>query len=337
MIDMATVSDIFLLLGSITVFLFGLKKLSADTGELCGGKLDYFVRKATSNRFGGVLAGMISTSVLQSSVATNVIAITLVEKGVIDFFACAAVVMGTNIGTTITGQLVSLSAVFDFEPSAIGGVIAFIGMILSLFNNKKVKSAGGALLGFGFLFVGLGMMTESAANFKKYYWFTSLFLVENPVVLFLNGLVVTAILQSSSVVTSIIIVLSSVGLVSFDSAAFLILGANVGTCLPVIIASADMSEQSRKSAYFNLAFNIFGTLLFFFPLLSDRFIGAIPFFNTPDTGRNIANFHTFFNLAVCVVMLPILKPFCGLIEKIFSFFDRPKRARKTRRKSEVNA
>ena len=124
---------------------------------------------------------------------------------------------------------------------------------------------------------------------------------------------------------------------SFDSAAFLILGANVGTCLPVIIASADMSEQSRKSAYFNLAFNIFGTLLFFFPLLSDRFIGAIPFFNTPDTGRNIANFHSFFNLAVCVVMLPILKPFCNLTEKIFAFFDRPKRARKTRRKSEVNA
>ena len=111
---MVVFSDILLLLGSVTLFLFGLTKLSGEIGGLCGGKVDKIVRYATKNRVGGALAGMFITSVLQSSVATNVIAITFVEKGVIDFVACAAVIMGTNIGTTVTAQIVSLSNVFDF-------------------------------------------------------------------------------------------------------------------------------------------------------------------------------------------------------------------------------
>lgn len=319
-------SDVFLLLGAVTLFLFGLKKLSSDIGLLCGGKIDSVVRKATKNRFGGVLAGMLTTSVLQSSVATNVIAITFVEKGIIDFLACSAVIMGTNIGTTVTAQLISLSDVFDFSPEAVGGFIAFIGLILSLIKNPKTKAAGGAAIGFGFLFIGLGLMTESAANFKKYLWFTDLFLVDNPFILLLNGIVVTVVLQSSSVVSGIVIVLSSVGLVSFRSAVFIILGANIGTCLPVIWASANMSDEARKAACFNLEFNVIGALLFFAPVLLGLF-DRLPFLNTPDVGRNIANFHTFFNASVCAVLLPFLKPCCRLAEKIFGFKRSDKKAR----------
>lgn len=320
---MELLSDVFLLLGAIALFLFGLKKLSAETGMLCGGKIDAVVRYATKNRVGGVLAGMLITSVLQSSVATNVIAITFVEKGIISFTACSAVIMGTNIGTTVTAQLISLSNVFDFSPEAVGGFIAFTGLILTFIKNKKVQAAGGAAIGFGFLFIGLGLMTTSAASFKKYLWFTNLFLVDNPFVLLLNGIVVTVILQSSSVVSGIVIVLSTVGLISFRSATFIILGANIGTCLPVIWASANMSNEARKAACFNLAFNIIGTILFFLPILlglCDR----LPFLNTADIGRNIANFHTFFNLSVCVVILPVLKPFCRLVERIFGFNEKAK-------------
>lgn len=315
---MVVFSDILLLLGSVTLFLLGLTKLSGEIGGLCGGKVDKIVRYATKNRVGGALAGMFITSVLQSSVATNVIAITFVEKGVIDFVACAAVIMGTNIGTTVTAQIVSLSNVFDFTPAAVGGGVAFIGMLLSLFKNSKVKAAGGAAVGFGFLFIGLGLMTESAANFKKYLWFTNLFLVDSPIILLLNGIMVTAVLQSSSVVSGIIIVLSTIGLIPFRSAAFMILGANIGTCLPVIWASANMSDEARKAACFNLAFNIAGTILFFFPLYFGIY-DILPFLNTADVGRNIANFHTFFNLIVCFLLLPVLKPFCRLVERVFDF------------------
>jgi len=317
---MIVFSDLFLLLGSITVFLFGLKKMSSDVGRLCGGRLDKFVRLFTKNRCGGVLAGTLSTAVLQSSIATNIIAITFVEKGIIDFFSCAAVVMGTNIGTTFTAQLVSLSSVFDFDVGAIGGLVAFCGMMLTLFKNEKVKAFGGAALGFGLLFIGLSLMTASAANFKKYLWFTSLFLVENSFVLFLNGILITSVLQSSSVVTSMIIVLSSVGLVPFSSAIPMILGANIGTCLPVVIASADMSDEARKAAWFNFAFNVFGSALFFIPLtFFPEILTGLPIFASADTGRKIANFHTFFNVVVCVLILPVLKPFCNAVEKIFAF------------------
>jgi len=335
---MVVFSDILLLLGSVTLFLLGLTKLSGEIGGLCGGKVDKIVRYATKNRVGGALAGMFITSVLQSSVATNVIAITFVEKGVIDFVACAAVIMGTNIGTTVTAQIVSLSNVFDFTPAAVGGGVAFIGMLLSLFKNSKVKAAGGAAMGFGFLFIGLGLMTESAANFKKYLWFTNLFLVDSPIILLLNGIMVTAVLQSSSVVSGIIIVLSTIGLIPFRSAAFMILGANIGTCLPVIWASANMSDEARKAACFNLAFNVAGTILFFFPLYFGIY-DILPFLNTADVGRNIANFHTFFNLIVCFLLLPVLKPFCRLVERVFDFKpsqNTAKPAKKTERKTAEN-
>lgn len=326
---MAMFSEIFCLLGSVTLFLFGLKKTSREVGELCGGKHAGVIRAATGNRCFAVLAGALSTAVLQSSVATNMIAITFVEKGIIDFVACAAVIMGTNIGTTVTAQLVSLSSVFDFEPGAIGGLFAFSGLILTFLKSEKVKKAGGAALGFGFLFIGLSLMTSAASGLKKYYWFTSLFLVENPFVLFLNGIVVTAVLQSSSVVTGMLIVLSSVGLISFDTSIFLILGANVGTCLPVIFASADLRDEARKAAWFNLAFNVFGSALFFIPLLiSPSVVFKIPFLSGGDIGRNIANFHTFFNTVVCLAILPILKPFCGFVEKIFAFAPIPKKKRR---------
>lgn len=315
---MQLAEDVFLVAGAIAVFLFGLKKMSNEISEICGNRLTAFVRGATSNRVGALLSGCISTAILQSSIATNMIAITFVEKQVIDFYTCSAVIMGTNIGTTFTAQLVSLSSVFDFNMSAVASLICACGALLTLFNNKTLKSFGGASFAFGLVFIGLKLMTDAAENFKAYAWFNNLFLVKNPVVLLLNGFVITSFLQSSSVVTSIMVVLASLGLLDFSSAAFMIFGANIGTCLPVMLASAKMSEQSKKTALFNLIFNLFGCVLYFVPLIvfKDK-IQKLSFFSNVYAGRNIANFHTLFNLTVSLALLPVLKPFCKLVEKIY--------------------
>lgn len=311
--------NIFLLLGAIALFLYGLKILADGVSDLAGAKLTKIVRRATSNRFSGALAGTLVTSVAQSSVATNMIVIALVEKGVISFVCASAVIMGTNVGTTVTAQLVSLSRSSSFDVTAIGSLVAFLGFILTLKRGQICCSLGKAMLGFGFIFTGIELLTGAVERFKIYAWFTNLFFVENKLLLVLNGFILTAILQSSSVLTSVMVVLASLGLLDFESAIFLVLGANIGTCLPVIFATLSMSKESFKCALFNVVFNIFGCLLFF-PLLCvwGEELTKIGLFSTPIV-RAIANFHTFFNVAVTCVLLPFLKPFCNLVEKICEF------------------
>ena len=320
---MILLEDLFLISGAIALFLYGLKILSNGISEVAGEKMKRIVQKTTSNRLTAVGAGALCTAVAQSSVATNMIVITFVEKGVLNFISACAVIMGTNIGTTITAQLVSLSTVSEFDICAIGGLISFIGFLLTLSKNQKRVAIGSAMLGFGFIFTGIKLLTEGVERLKAYSFFTALFLVENPLLLLLNGFFITAILQSSSVVTSILTVLASIGILKFQNATFIILGANIGTCLPVIFASLSMSKESIKSAVFNIAFNIFGSIIFFLPLVFfGDFIYSLPVFSS-GAGRAIANFHTLFNIAVCLILLPVLKQFCTICERVTEkiFFD----------------
>ena len=313
------VENLFFLLGAISIFLYGLKMLSDGVSQIASDKIKGIVKGATSTRCGAILTGVTATAIAQSSIATNMIVIAFVEKGIISFMSACAVIMGTNIGTTITAQLVSLSTISNFNVTAIGSFIAFIGLLLSFCKRDNLKNIGVALLGFGFVFIGIKLLTEVVETFEKYLWFTNLFKVKNPLLLLLNGFIITAILQSSSVVTSVIIVLGSLGLLDFKSATFFILGANVGTCLPVIYASVALGKDSMKCAIFNIAFNVTGVFVFFIPLalLGDK-ITSLPVFNA-GIGRNIANFHTLFNFLVTLMLTPILKHFCKLVEKIYNF------------------
>lgn len=313
---MSLIENLFLLMGAIALFLYGLNTLSSGVKGIAGIKMKSFVKSATSTRCGGVLAGTLCTAVAQSSIATNMIVITFVESGVMGFLSACAVIMGTNIGTTVTAQLVSISSVSQFEFSAIGSLIAFIGFIFTLFKRQNLPSLGSAMLGFGFIFMGIELLTDVVECFKGYSFFTGLFLVKNPFLLVLNGFFITAVLQSSSVVTSIMTVLASIGVLQFESATFIILGANIGTCLPVIFAALSMGKESVKTAFFNIAFNIFGGIVFFLPLLFfGNEISALAIF-CGEPGRAIANFHTLFNMAVCLILLPILKPFSSFCEKL---------------------
>lgn len=333
--------DIFTLLGAIALFLYGLKLLSSGVENLISGGVSKWVKGATKNRFGAFLAGTLCTAVAQSSIATNMIVITFAQKGVISFLSACALIMGTNVGTTITAQLVSLSTLSEFKITAIGSAVAFIGLILNLLNGTKQKALGKAFIGFGFVFMGINLLSDSVESFKRYSWFTNLFLVKNPLLLLINGFIITAVLQSSSVVTSVMIVLASLNLMNFSSATFIILGANVGTCLPVIYSSAKMGESAKKSAIFNLIFNIFGALTFFIPLLllKDRLCEFLPF--TSTIGRNIANFHTLFNCAVSLLILPFLNYFCNFTQKIYYFLysqntKKYKNCFKTKKVKEIN-
>ncbi len=320
---MYIVKYLLLTLGGITFFLLGLKFMSENMEKLAGDKMQKVLRTFTKTPIAGVMTGAFTTALLQSSIATNVIAVGFVSSGILTFYSAAAVVMGANIGTTVTAQLLSLSG-SSFDITALGSLIAFIGFILSFFNNQKLNSLGGVMAGFGMLFFGLDVVSSSVAYFKNFEGFRKIFLVESDLVLLLNGILITAVIQSSSAVTGVMIILASNGLLSLESSIFLILGANIGTCFSVIIASSGKPAEARKVAYFNIVFNVVGAVLLFLPLcffksqVGSWFLGF-----SGNIERAIANFHTLFNLFTTIILLPVLKPFTVFVSLIVR--DKPKK------------
>ncbi len=319
---------ILLAIGGVALFLTGLKYMSDNMELLTGDKMKKLLNSCTKNKYYGVLTGAFSTAIVQSSVATNVIVCSFVSNGIITFLSASAVIMGTNIGTTITAQLVSLSGKESFNVTALGSLALFLGFIFLFIKRKNFKEIGGVMMGFGMLFIGLDIISSSINFFKNFEWFRRIFLVDNHLVLLLNGLIITSLVQSSSAVTSVMIILASNGLITFENSMFLIFGANIGTCFAVILAASNKSAPTRQTAFFNLAFNIFGSIIFFLPvsIFSEEVAYFFSLFSS-TIERQIANFHTLFNLTVTLILLPILKPFTKLITLIIKD-DKPKRNKK---------
>ncbi|MBO5713316.1 MAG: Na/Pi symporter, partial [Clostridia bacterium] len=217
-------------IGGITLFLLGLKFMSESMENIAGKKMQSLIKGLTVNRVSGVVTGTITTAVIQSSIATNIILVGFTSSGIMTFFEASSVIMGANIGTTVTAQLVSLSGKQVFDITAFGSIIAFLGFIMAFIKNKNVKAIGNVMVGFGMIFIGLDIVSGSVNYFKNYQEFRNIFLVKSDILLLINGIIITGIVQSSSAVTSIIIILASNGLLDFSSAMFLILGANIGTC-----------------------------------------------------------------------------------------------------------
>ena len=315
---------VFLTLGGITFFLLGLKFMSENMEKLAGDKMKKVLSACTKNKYAGVLTGALATATIQSSIATNVLLVGFTSKGIMSFYSAAAVIMGANIGTTITAQLVSLSGSSAFDITALGSVIAFIGFILSFLKNEKWQFLGGAMAGFGMLFFGLNVVSDSVAYFKNFEAFRKIFTVKSHPLLLLNGLFITAIIQSSSAVTSVMIILAGNGLLSFESSMFLILGANIGTCLCVIFSAMNKPVEARRSAFFNIFFNALGSIMLFIPLsiFSKQIAGAF-FKFSGGIERQIANFHTLFNLFTTIVLLPVLKPVTNFVSLIVK--DKPQK------------
>ncbi len=315
------------LFGGLGVFLVGMEMMSNSMSRLAHGKLKNMLNKTASNRFAGVGIGAGVTMIIQSSSATTVMVVGLVNAGIMTLFQATSVIMGANIGTTITAQIAALSA-FPFASFLF--LLAVVGVFMTMFSkNEKLKTIGNILAGIGLIFVGLEFMSNAMSPKDNAIIMEPiknvLSAVQNPFLLLLIGAVITGIVQSSSAVTSIVIALAINGLViggSGDGVYFVIIGSNIGTCVTALLSSIGASVNARRASTIHLMFNCFGAIVFTAFLLlwsisGTTFSGVVLetlFPGLPAT--QIAMFHTLFNTVCTCLFLPFIKGFVWLAEHI---------------------
>lgn len=300
---------ILLILGGLGAFLVGMKLLQESTEKLATSSLSKLFTKTAKNKFIGAGLGMTSTMVMQSSSATTVMIVGFVNAGVMTLAQAAAYIIGANIGTTITAQIVALSA-FPFSEFIIA--LTLFGAFITMFVKKdKFSNIGSLICGIGLLFLGLFVMKSNLSSIFEENNFVSEWLVaiNNPLVLFLIGAVLTGVFQSSSAVTSVIIALALAGVVvggSGNGVLYVILGTNIGSCTTALISSIGSTTNGKRASVIHLLFNSFGSIIFFIILLCWPQFNANIFqklFKEPAT--QIAMFHSFFNIATALIFLPL--------------------------------
>lgn len=286
------------LLAGLAVFLYGMKIMSDALQRSAGGRMKQLLEMLTTNRVLGVVVGAAITAIIQSSSATTVMVVGLVNAGIMSLTQAVGVIMGANIGTTMTAQLIA----FKFD--AIIPFALIIGAALMLFTSKKsYKLVGEFLLGFGLLFSGMNQMSEAMSPLKEVKAFTDFILViqHNPILGVLTGLGLTAIVQSSSATIGILQGLAFKGLIPIEAALPILFGDNIGTCVTALLASVGTTITAKRAAIMHLTFNIVGTIIFMIILQPVIWLVSL---TATDVTRQIANAHTFFNLANVIIQLP---------------------------------
>lgn len=299
------------LMGGLGLFIYGMKLMGDGLENAAGEGLKKILEKVTSNRVMAVLIGASITAVIQSSSATTVMVVGFVNAGLMTLAQSAGVIMGANIGTTITAQLVA------FKLDSVAPIFVFLGTILVMFSKaKQRKEIGNIILGFGILFTGMGFMSSSMAPLASSPTFSSVLIAvgDNWLIGILSGLTITAILQSSSATTGILIALASTGTITIDIALPIVFGCNIGTCITAILASIGTNRTAHKAALIHLIFNIVGTIIFipFMGLLAQFVQNTSP----SDVSRQIANAHTVFNIVNTSLLLPFSNYIIKFINKI---------------------
>ncbi len=307
--------------GGVGVFMVGMNMMSASMTKLAHGKLRTLLNKTTANRFAGVGIGAGVTMIIQSSAATTVMVVGLVNAGILTLFQATSIIMGANIGTTITAYIASFSAV---DISAFLFVLAVVGVFMEMLSkNDKVKIFGNILAGLGLIFVGLEFMSNAiSGNEVVTNAISAVFsVINNPLLLLIVGAVITALVQSSSAVTSVITVLVANGVLSgdTDTVLYIIIGSNIGTCVTALISSIGASVNARRAAVIHLLFNCSGALVFTVFLLlwglsGTSFSGQVLSLVSPKW--QIAVFHTLFNLVGTCLFLPLIKCIVWLAEHL---------------------
>lgn len=299
------------LFGGLGLFLFGMKLMGDGLENAAGEKLKSILEKVTSNKYMGVIVGAIVTAVIQSSSATTVMVVSFVNAGLMTLMQAAGVIMGANIGTTITAQLVA------FKLDNIAPLFIGIGAItLLVVKKKKSRDVASIALGFGILFMGMSVMSEAMSPLAKSEAFGQLIAVigENRFLGVLAGLVMTAIVQSSSATTGILVALANTGTINMNIALPVILGCNIGTCVTALLASAGANRTAKKAALVHLFFNVIGVVIFI-PFMTPL-VSFIEKTNPTDIARQVANAHTVFNVTVTILLLPLAKYLVSLVNKI---------------------
>ena len=308
------------LLGGLGALLVGFKLLSDNIKKLANSGLRKLFNKTVENPFVGVGIGALVTAIIQSSGATTVMIVGFVNAGIITLYQATALIMGANIGTTITAQIAALNS---FDIAAFAVILTAIGAFMEmLIKNDKAKTVGLSLCGLGLVFLGLAEMSDSMSSFKQSPVIVELLSsVNNPFLLVLIGIVFTALIQSSSAVTTIIISMAAAGLMiggGGNSALFVILGSNIGSCVTALLSSINGNTNAKRTSLIHLLFNTFGTIIFIIILMIWKSFNAdvleTLFKGLP--GTQIAMFHTFFNVFNTIVFLPFIKVFVKISETL---------------------
>lgn len=300
------------LMGGLGLFLYGMNLMAEGLQKSAGTKLKKIIELLTSNLLMGVLVGAGVTAVIQSSSATTVMVVGFVNAGIMSLTQAMGVIMGANIGTTMTAQLVS----FDLNgmaPVAIG-----VGIILYLFGNKpKVKNMAEILIGFGILFTGMDFMKNAVEPLQEYKGFTDLLITfgNYPILGLLLGFGITAIVQSSSASMGMLLALASQGLIPLSAALPILYGQNIGTCVTSLISSIGASRNARRAAMMHLIFNVLGTAIFLI-VLNKPVVSLVTSMNPGNVARQVANTHTLFNVISVLILLPFTKYIIKLAIKL---------------------
>lgn len=312
---MSALSEInfLVVLGGMALLLFSMKIMSVGLELAAGDSLQTILKKATSNRFLAVIVGIVATIALTSSTAVTIITVGFVNSGLMTLFQSIGVIMGANVGTTFSSQLIA------FRIDAYAPIFIFIGVIMYLFfKNKKIKNIGYVVLGFGILFFSIGVMSSPLRELSQNPEFNAMLTqFDNPLLALLVGFVFTAIIQSSSAAMGLLVTMHLSGIpLSFETSAFIVLGSNIGTSLTTVFASLPANRDSKRAALFHISYDIigclvFGTLIYLFP-------GILGWFQETWTekARQVAMFHTLYNVATMLLLLPFVKYIAYMMQTV---------------------
>ncbi|KAA8501887.1 Na/Pi cotransporter family protein [Mediterraneibacter catenae] len=294
------ITDILSLLGGLALFLFGMQTMSNGLEAAAGNKMKSILEKLTSNRIMGVFVGAVITAVIQSSSATTVMVVGFVNSGLMTLNQAVWIIMGANIGTTITGQLIAL------DIGAIAPLFAIIGVGAIMFSkSEKVHHISGIIAGLGILFIGMDMMGAAMEPLQESEAFLNLMTqFSNPLLGILVGAVFTAVIQSSSASVGILQALAATGMIPLESAVYVLFGQNIGTCITAVLASIGTKVNARRTTVIHLMFNIIGTTIFTIICMTTPYVHLVESITPGDPVAQIANAHTIFNIVTTLILLP---------------------------------
>ena len=302
--------DVLTLIGGLCLFLFGMNLMGDSLARSAGNRLEIVIGKLTTGKLAGLLTGLGVTAVIQSSSATTVMVVGLVNSRLMSLKQAIHVIMGANIGTTVTAWILSLSGISGsniflklLKPSSFTPILALIGIIFLMFtkSNKK-KDIGMVLLGFATLMFGMETMTGAVSGLRDIPAFQELFIMfKNPILGVLVGAILTAIIQSSSASVGILQALAATGVVSYGAAIPIIMGQNIGTCITAILSSVGTTKNAKRAALVHLSFNVIGTVVCLGIFSVVKVLFAPTMLNAPATYAGIATAHSIFNIACTLI------------------------------------
>lgn len=315
-----TIFHVFSLFGGLALFLFGMDIMGKALEKQAGGQLQKILSRLTDSPIKGFFLGLVVTAVIQSSSATTVMVVGFVNSGIMQLHQAIGIIMGSNVGTTVTSWILSLSGLEGdslliqmLKPTSFSPVLAFIGIILYMCKSERKKGVGTIMVGFAVLMTGMTTMSDAVAPLQNEAWFTSLFVrFSNPILGVLVGALVTAVIQSSSASVGILQALSSTGVITYGSAIPIIMGQNIGTCVTALISAVGANKNARRAAIVHLYFNIIGVTLFLVAFYGLNAVLHFTFVNDTIAAWGIAIVHSIFNILTTAVLLP----FASLLEKL---------------------